>query len=182
MNINLSKKFHTIFKIKLNPKNKLYQNFDNYIPKEWQSIIINDGSFTQNLNSLFINPTKITMSQKYSIIFPEKLINIRNVWLENDSNNKVTFAKSIWIINKDYCKYNKIFNTIPIGYSLINFEVDIYKNLQEIFCGYCYDLEKRLQSKEIIWGRKYQIFYPNQSSVTIEEYFTPKLVKVFTFI
>lgn len=182
MNINPYKQFHKICKIKLNSKNKLYKKNYKSIPTEWLFIIINDGSFTQNLNSLFINPIKITMSQKYSIVSKQQLINIRNVWLKNNINNNLTFAKSIWKINKDYYKYNKIFNTIPIGYSLINFEVDMYKNLQEIFCGYCYNLENKLQYKEMIWGRKYQISYPNNSYVTIEEYFTPKLTKVFTFI
>ena len=140
---------------------------------------MNNGSLTQNLNSLLINRIKIEMSQKYKLNFKDKLNNIRIVWLENDLNQNLTFARSIWIINKKNNLYKNILNTNPIGYSLIKYQIDIYRELQEISCGYCYNLENKYQKSQLIWARKYKIFYPNNSYVIIEEYFKPKLIEFF---
>lgn len=162
----------------MKPKYQIYQKINKYIPKEWLFLILNNGSFTQNLNSLFMNQTIIEMSQKYQLI-NDQFNNIRIVWLENYINNHLTFAQSIWIINKKDHVYKKILNKRPIGETLIKLEIDMYKNLQEIYCGYSYDLENIFQKTELIWGRKYKIYYAENSCVTIEEFFTPALIDFF---
>lgn len=178
MNLNNIKFFHPICIIKLNQIYKINQKIKKNIPKEWLFIILNNGSFTQNLNSLLVNKTTIEMSQKYQLL-NDKFHNIRIVWLENYINNNLTFAQSIWAINKKNHIYKSILNKHPIGNGLIELEVDIYKNLQEIYCGYSYDLENTFQNTQLIWGRKYKIYYTDNSYVTIEEFFTPKLIDFF---
>ena len=169
--------------MKWHSQNKIQNKINKYIPAEWQFIIMNNGSLTQNLNSLLINKTNIEMCQKYNSIFDNyKFTNIRIVWLENYIQQNLTFAKSIWVVDKTQDKYRQILKEQPIGYSLINFEIDMYKNLEEIYYGYCYNLEDIFQTSKLIWGRKYKINYSNSSYVTIEEYFTPKLVEFFNVI
>jgi len=180
MNINNIISFHPIISMKWHSKHKIYHKINKYMPKEWQFIIMNNGSLTQNLNSLLINHTTIEMSQKHNSIFNKQIFtNIRIVWLENYIDQNLTFAKSIWIMNKKDNTYTQVLKTAPIGYSLITFEIDIYKNLEEIYCGYSYHLEDIFQTSKLIWGRKYKINYSNNSYVTIEEYFTPKLIEFF---
>ena len=183
MNINNKISFHPIFIMKLNEQYKMKHKINKYIPIEWQFILMNTGSLTQNLNSLLINKITIEMCQKYYLTFNEKkFTNIRIVWLENQINQNITFAKSIWVINKRENKYKQILTTKPIGYSLINHEIDIYKNLEEIYCGYSYNLENIFEKSALIWGRKYKISYSSNSYITIEEYFTPNLVNFFNLI
>ena len=182
MNINNIQSFHPIFKLKWYNNYTKQTKINKYIPIEWQFLIMNNGSLTQNLNSLLTNKITLEMCQKYNITINNKFTNIRIVWLENYINKKLTFAQSIWIINTLNNTYKHILNTKPIGYSLIKFEIDIYKDLQEISCGYCYNLENIFQTSETIWSRKYKIYYNYNSYVTIEEFFTPKLVNFFTLI
>nr|YP_009297022.1 hypothetical protein Ceram_089 [Ceramium japonicum]AOM66365.1 hypothetical protein Ceram_089 [Ceramium japonicum] len=177
MNINNMQLFHPIFTLKYSSKKYVQKNINKYIPIEWQFIVMNNGSLTQNLNSLLINQIQLEMSQKYNITLNNKLTNIRIVWLENYINKHLTFAQSIWMIDKQNNIYKHILNTQPIGYSLIQFEIDIYKDLQEIYCGYCYNLENIFDYSNLIWGRKYKMFYEKNSYVTIEEFFTPQLAK-----
>ena len=181
MNINKTQLFHPIFTLKCSSEEDTQKKISKYIPIEWQFIIMNNGSLTQNLNSLLINQINLEMSQKYNITSNNKLSNIRIVWLENYINKNLTFAQSIWTIDKQNNTYKHILNTQPIGYSLIQFEIDIYKDLQEIYCGYCYNLENIFDHSNLIWGRKYKMFYQKNSYVTIEEFFTPQLAKFLAF-
>nr|YP_010865328.1 hypothetical protein QQR83_pgp046 [Campylaephora boydenii]WGT74120.1 hypothetical protein [Campylaephora boydenii] len=183
MNINNITSFHPILKIKLHSKHKIQAKINKYIPTEWQFIMMNNGSLTQNLNSLLINTTTIEMCQKYNLIFNNHAFtNIRIVWLENYINQNLTFAQSIWVMNTKNNQYKQILSAKPIGYSLINFEIDIYKDLEEIYCGYCYNLENIFHESKLMWGRKYKINYSKNSYITIEEYFTPKLIEFFNAI
>nr|YP_009300588.1 hypothetical chloroplast RF21 [Campylaephora sungminbooi]AKU47507.1 hypothetical chloroplast RF21 [Campylaephora sungminbooi]ALN11954.1 hypothetical chloroplast RF21 [Campylaephora sungminbooi] len=183
MNINNITSFHPILKMKWHSKHKIQDKINKYIPVEWQFIIMNNGSLTQNLNSLLLDTTTIEMSQKYNLIFNNHAVtNMRIVWLENYINQNLTFAKSIWVMNTKDNKYKQVLNNKPIGYSLINFEIDIYKDLEEIYCGYCYNLEKIFHTSTLMWGRKYKINYSKNSYITIEEYFTPQLAEFFNVI
>lgn len=182
MNIHDIQSFHPIFTLKFQPKHIVQKKINRYIPIEWQFIIMNNGSLTQNLNSLFNNEIILEMVQKPMKTNKHKLTNIRIVWLENCINKNLTFAKSIWTINQKNNTYIPLLKTKPIGYSLIQSEIDIYKDLQEIYCGYCYNLESVFQRSQLIWGRKYKIFYNKQSYITVEEFFTPKLIEVFTLV
>ena len=183
MNINNIPSFHPILKMKWHSQDKIRNKINKYIAVKWQFIIMNNGSLTQNLNSLLIHKTTIEMSQKYNVkLNHNKLRNIRIVWLENYIDDKLTFARSIWIMNHKENQYKQVLSNKPIGSSLISLEIDMCKNLEEIYCGYCHDLENVFHKSQLIWGRKYKIAYSNNSYVTIEEYFTPKLIEFFNTI
>ena len=68
----------------------------------------------------------------------------------------------------------------PIGQSLIESRIDIYKDIHEIYYGYCQHLENRFQINEPTWGRKYTIYCENRPLTTIQEIFSPQIVEFFT--
>ena len=179
MNIHPIQKFIPILKLKINNYNTLNNQFNKFIPIEWQFILTNNGSFTQNLNSLLMNKADIEMSQKYNKISEIKSVNIRIIWLKNNINDRFTFAHSIWIFNSSSKKYLKLLTNKPIGQSFIEYEIDLYKDLQEISYGYCHYLENQFKCTEPIWARKYKIYYKNNSYAIIEEFFSPKLINFF---
>lgn len=177
MNICFHSSFYPIYTIQYDQIRYQQKQIDKYIPKKWQFILTNTGSFTQNLNSLFIDKITIEMRQKYQYSNQKKLLNIRNTWLVKNHKTLTTFAKSIWSINNKYTIYSKILDKKPIGYSLIDSEIDIHKHLQEIYCGYSKNLENSFQQQNIIWGRKYKVHYPNNSFVIMKEYFMPQIIE-----
>ena len=138
-------------------------------------ILINDGSFTQNLNSLTGKSITSQITNKLSHTLIDK-INFRCVWLKDHHNNKLAYAKSLWLIQPDgYTIFNK---DIPIGQSFIKSQIEIYKDLQEIFYGYCEYLEKEFHTQGPIWGRKYTIYHDKKSLGTIQEFFSPHIINL----
>nr|QCI04050.1 hypothetical protein [Antithamnionella ternifolia] len=178
MNIQLIKNFNPILKINIQKSNI---KLNKIIPSEWLFILMNTGSFTQNLNSLLINDININVCQKYNNNQPQKFTNTRTVWLINSHNDKFAFAQSRWIINNNYHNYVNLLNNKPIGQSFILNETDLHKNIEEIYCGYSYTLETDFQSRQLIWGRKYKVLYNDTSFIVIQEYFSPKLTKFLKF-
>jgi len=140
---------------------------------------MNDGSFTQNLHSLIIKKPQILVCQKSNLISKNNIKSIRIAWLESDFKNKLTFARSIWLLNHNTYINIDILNEKPLGYSLIQNETDIKKDIKEIYYGYNNYLESKFNSQEPIWGRKYTIYYKKKSHITIEEFFSPKLINLF---
>jgi len=177
MNINFNSSFYPIYTIQYDQIKDQQKQIDKHIPQKWQFILTNTGSFTQNLHSLFIDKITIEMRQKYQYSPKQTLLNIRNTWLVKNDTKFTTFATSIWSIDNKYKLYSKILNKQPIGYSLIDSEIDIHKHLQEIYCGYSNNLENSFQQQNIIWGRKYKVYYPNQSFVIMKEYFMPQIIE-----
>lgn len=148
------------------------------IPHEWQIILINEGSFTQNLNYISGNKIKITMQQKYNYNFYNNEINnIRYVWLENSIYTKLTFARSLWIFKYKDNLYHQLKINKPIGSLLINNEKDIYKNVYEIYYGYCQFIEKYFEINQPIWGRKSILHSNDKAYANIQEFFSPHIIK-----
>ena len=115
MHTHFNSSFYPIYTIQYDQIKGQQKQIDKYIPQKWQFILTNTGSFTQNLNSLFIDKITIEMRQKYQYSSQQKLLNIRNTWLIKNHTTLTTFAKSIWSINNKYMIYNKILNRQPIG-------------------------------------------------------------------
>nr|YP_009295835.1 hypothetical protein Schim_089 [Schimmelmannia schousboei]AOM64770.1 hypothetical protein Schim_089 [Schimmelmannia schousboei] len=173
MNIYTFYTFHFIFSLPVN-KNYSYKNLSSIIPTEWQLILMNDGSFTQNLHSLTGKHININISQTLNARSNNKKKNRRVIWLEDEINNKFISARSLWILqsnNNQYIKTNK-----PVGQSFIESKADIYKEINEIYYGYCTYLEQKFNSKNPIWGRKYTLYYNQQSYAIIQEFFSPQLI------
>lgn len=177
ININLKYKFQKILFLPINNTN---YNFKNLIPIEWQLILISDGSFTQNLNSLTgkrISLEVISLNNT-KIINNNKNIIIREVWIKDNKYNKLAFAKSLWPITNS-TRNIELPKDKPIGQSLIEFKVDIYKDIHEIYYGYCGYLERKFNYNGPTWGRKYTLYYKKKRLATIQEIFSPQITNLF---
>lgn len=176
-------KFQKIWSIPIGKFSKnihsINYNLKEFIPKEWQLILMSDGSFTQNLISLTGKIISLSIISQ-SIYYPLNSKScIREIWLVDSLCRKLAFAQSIWP------KYNKNENNIfkpnnqTIGQLLIESKVDIHKDIHEIYYGYCTYLEKHLSINEPTWGRKYTIYYNNRPLTTIQEIFSPSIINFF---
>lgn len=180
-NIHTFYKFYAICIIPMDKIKNTRHKLKQLIPNAWELILMNEGSFTRVLNYLTNNIITIDILQKkYNSYETPKRI-IRCVWLETSTYTKLTFAKSLWIfLDKHKYKEDKIINiNNPIGLSLIKYKIDTYKQIHEIYYGYCKNLEKDFQESKPIWGRKYTLYYTNQLSVTIQEFFSPQITHFF---
>lgn len=177
ININLKYKFEKILFLPINNTNYTLKNL---IPIEWQLILLSDGSFTQNLNSLTGKRIKIEVISLNSIkrIKSKNNITIREIWIKDNKDKKLAFAKSLWpVINSP--SNIKLPKNQSIGQSLIEFKVDIYKDIHEIYYGYCGYLEKKFNYNGPTWGRKYTLYYKKKHLATIQEIFSPQITNFF---
>nr|YP_009732183.1 hypothetical protein [Gracilaria spinulosa]QHS70740.1 hypothetical protein [Gracilaria spinulosa] len=176
--MNLSNSFNYIIHLPLDNLDSFNEQAYHFIPPEWRFILMSDGSFTQNLNSLtgeqiITCPTYI----KRQYIMPA--MKIRKVYLQDTSKRNLAFAQSNWILHTN----NKIYKTLnsnqPIGKSLIKYKTDIYKDIHEIYYVYSIYLENIFNSTEPVWGRKYTIYHECQPITTIQEFFSPYIISFF---
>nr|QCI06531.1 hypothetical protein [Erythroglossum lusitanicum] len=174
-------KFHPIIILskKTIKENSLDLRITKYIPIKWQIILINEGSFTKTLNALTGQKIKMKMYQKYNYRAKNIKRNIRCVWLETYIYTKLTFARSIWIFVDQNIINMKFIKNKPIGKALIDNQIDIYKNIHEIYYGYCKYLEKQFIVNQLIWARKYTLYYNYTSYLTVQEFFSPYIKNLF---
>lgn len=159
----------------LQVQNTPYYYFNYYIPKEWQLILMNDGSLTQSLISLTGQLVNLKIIRQYNYKLTNSLYKKRQIWLEDYQSNKLAFAQSLWPLPKN----DQLSNHKPIGQSLIKYQFDIYKDIHEICYGYCEHLETMFNYKGPIWGRKYTIYHQKTRLVTLQEVFSPEVINLF---
>ena len=146
------------------------------IPTEWQLILMSDGSFTQHLNSLTGKIINLNIVNNFVYKHYNVKHIVREVWLKDHEYNKLTFAKSIWPLCTYKTLYTSILRSKPIGQSLIESKIDMYKDIHEIYYGYCKYLAQTLKITEPTWGRKYTIYSQNKPLATIHEIFSPRII------
>nr|YP_009774136.1 conserved hypothetical plastid protein [Caulacanthus okamurae]QIZ74753.1 conserved hypothetical plastid protein [Caulacanthus okamurae] len=166
MNIDTRYNFHKLLSINMRHQAR---NLTTIIPKEWLLILVNDGSFTETLTYLTGKKISIEIVKQHSL---KKICTTREIWLQNNKNVKLAFAKSFLPLSKVI----ELYNNKPIGQSLIEHKTDIYKDIHEIYYGYCQYLENRFDCKGPLWGRKYTIYYNETRLVTLQEIFAPKII------
>lgn len=172
-------KFHAIFILPAHKFVKFKSILKNAMPIALQLILINDGSFTQNINLLTGKNIYIKMFQKFNKISKKNYRNVRCIWLENNLYTKLLFARSIWALNSINIIDIKTTSNTPLGRSLIQSKTDINKQINEIYYGYCQYLEYKFQFNNPVWGRKYTLYYNKKSYIIIQEFFSPLLVNLF---
>nr|QCI04798.1 hypothetical protein [Bornetia secundiflora] len=181
MHINTILSFHPIWIISLNQTSNTNINFKQLIPIQWQLVLINEGSFTQNLNCLTGMKTQIIIQQKFNFSqsHNKNIRNIRCIWLETSIYTKLTFARSLWFFTGIDQIYVKLNQKKPIGNLFIKSQADIHKFVQEIYYGYCKYLEKSFNIPRPIWGRKCLLYYQGQTYAIIQEFFSPYILHFF---
>ncbi|KAI0556489.1 ycf21 (chloroplast) [Gracilaria domingensis] len=176
--MNLSNSFNYIINLPLDNLDLFNKQTYHLIPPEWKFILMSDGSFTQNLNSL--TGQQITTCPTYiKRQYITSKMKTRKVYLQDTSKRNLAFAQSNWILQIN----NKIYKTFksnqPIGKSLIKHQIDIHKDIHEIYYVYSTYLEHIFNSTEPIWGRKYTIYHECQPVTTIQEFFSPYIISFF---
>nr|YP_010199136.1 hypothetical protein LK225_pgp160 [Crassiphycus usneoides]UAD88585.1 hypothetical protein [Crassiphycus usneoides] len=176
--MNISHSFNYIINLPLSNLNSFNEQTYHLIPPEWKCLLMSDGSFTQNLNSLtgkqiITCPTYI----KYQYITNKT--KIRKVYLQDTARRHLAFARSNWILQINNTIYKGLNKNQPIGKSLIKKQVDIYKDIHEIYYVYSIYLEHIFNSREPIWGRKYTIYHDCKPVTTIQEFFSPHIISFF---
>nr|YP_009397796.1 hypothetical protein [Sonderella linearis]ARW66982.1 hypothetical protein [Sonderella linearis] len=156
-----------------------HQSID-LIPIHWQMILINTGSFTQTIISLTGQKIIIQASQKKYNQYKQISKIIRCVWLETTLYTKITFARSLWILLHNIRTHNIINIKKAMGQSLIKYKIDTYKQIHELYYAYSKNIERQFKHKHNLWGRKYTLYYDNKSYITIQEFFSPKIKKLFS--
>nr|YP_009392427.1 hypothetical protein [Caloglossa monosticha]ARW60989.1 hypothetical protein [Caloglossa monosticha] len=172
--------FHSIFRMPIYKQTYFNNKLNSLIPVKWQFLLLNEGSFTKILN--FINAKQVILKK-----FQTNNCTLKNnrylryIWIENCLYTKMIFARSLWQLRyKNDNKLKKqLINHMPIGTSIIKFENDVYKQIHEIYYGYCIQLENKIHYNQPIWGRKYTLHYNHELFVTIQEFFSPYITEFF---
>ena len=156
----------------------------NNIPNKWKLIIMADGSFTQNLNSLTGKEVFISLiNQKQLSIINDKReaekFLFRQIWLEDKNQNKFAFAESLWKLSTNATA--DLTKKQPIGKSLIEFEIDFHKKIQNIKFGYSHFIGSGFKTQRAIWSREYTLLHNNQNISKIKEFFSPRLPQYFNY-
>lgn len=171
------RQFQYIFVLPINENKHIRQKLNDLIPIKLQIILLNEGSLTKILNYTNIKPVTLKKSQKTN----ETLKNyryLRYIYIENCLYTKLIFARSLWQFKyKNYkTKQKELENYLPVGISILKYNIDIYKQIHEIYYGYCVQLENKLNCNQPLWARKYTLSYNHESFITIQEFFSPHII------
>lgn len=144
------------------------------ISLEYQMIIMSNGSLTQKLNCITGNNINISLIRQNSINNFDSYYNnyiIREIWLKDNHNYKLVFAQSF--LNKYMRMCTNLIQKQTMGKSLIESEIDFYKEVQEISYGYLLIIEEELKIKIPIWSRYCIVWHNKKPLTTIKEFFPP---------
>lgn len=172
--------FHSISRIPVYKKIYFYNKLHNLIPTEWQLLLLNEGSLTKILSYISNKQIILKKFQKNNYTSKNNRY-LRYVWIENCLYIKMIFARSLWQFKyaSNIRKKKQLENFTPIGTSIIKSETDVYKQIHEIYYGYCIQLENKLNYNQPMWGRKYTLYYNRESFITIQEFFSPFIINFF---
>ena len=186
MDLHNDYRFYKIWSISVNnnitKQNHKHITYEliNSIPIELQLILMSDGSFTQNLISLTGNIINLNIIFKSTHKILNSSNHVREILLTDTTCKPLAFAQSIWPKYDNRIQYSAILKNQPIGQSFIESKVEIYKEMHEIYYGYCTLLEKKFFSDGPIWGRKYTIYHKQKPLTVIQEIFSPEIINLFT--
>lgn len=187
MDLHNDYRFYKIWSLSINSlKTAPYNNHLNYqlihsIPIELQLILMSDGSFTQNLISLTGRMIDLNIVSKSTHKILNNSNHIREILLTDTTCKPLAFAQSIWPIYTNETQHNATLKNQPVGQSFIESKIEIYKEMHEIYYGYCTLLEKKFISDGPIWGRKYTIYHNQKPLTSIQEIFSPEIIDLFTY-
>lgn len=168
--------FISCWKTKFILPNQIYNNTS--IPAIWKPILLGDGSFTRHCQILTYKT--ISIDHIYTYVYSKDkeqaiskpFIN-RKVWIGTSISRKLILASSWWTIEEYETIYK--YPSQAIGAFFIQSELDIYRDIHEIFLGYSLELEQLFASKGPFWGRYYTLFHKGKPLSIIYEIFSPSL-------
>lgn len=144
------------------------------ISLEYQMVIMSNGSLTQQLNCITGNNINISLIRQNSINNFNPYYNnytVREIWLKDNHNHQLVFAQSF--LNKYMIMHRNLIEKQAIGKSLIESEIDFYKEVYKMSYGYLLIIEEELQIKIPIWSRHCIVWHNKKPLTIIKEFFPP---------
>jgi chorismate lyase len=155
-----------------------------WLPPAWQVIILGDGSPTRHLQLLTGEPTAVDVIDMSAIgsdldQAPAGIASIpgprlrRQVWLRTESGQRLAYATSWWEARLvDQYLQDR---SLPIWASLAKLRVELYRDIQGVYCGHSPSLEAAFGEVGPFWGRYYLFWHDGQPLAMIYEVFSPYL-------
>nr|UEQ11954.1 Hypothetical protein Ycf21 [Kumanoa mahlacensis] len=179
--MNINKTFIKIWEVDLNDKIHYYSRITKYLCPNLQVLLLSDGSLTNNLNILGEVPIFLKLIKEeeelysFSVSTQSSIFTAREILLTHNKEKNFIFAKTYYI--KNIPPINLTNNNKPLGKSLIEAEIEIYRKIKSIYYGYSRTLEKKFQFQGPVWGRSYYILCNQKFLTLIHEFFRPVSLK-----
>lgn len=165
-------------------RNNVYQ----YLPNSFSLLLLNDGSLTKILDSIFGEVTQIQLiaDQEFQDCISSRDQNCsftglriyRQRWLIDKLGFKLLFATSWYkpeIINNCWTT-----TVMPLGKIFINSELVLYRKLHCISCFYSKWFEGQFNVKGYIWSREYILYHKKSPCIFIREFLSPRLTNDYS--
>lgn len=155
-----------------------------WLSPAWQIIILGDGSPTRHLQLLTGEVTAVDVIDMSAIgedldQAPPSIASIpgprlrRQVWLRTASGQRLAYATSWWEARMvDQYLQDR---SLPIWASLAKLRVELYRDIQGVYCGHSPTLEQAFGQPGPFWGRYYLFWHDGQPLSMIYEVFSPYL-------
>lgn len=180
MSINIADTFIKIWDYSINGNLEKYKKLGLILPYELQVLMTSDGSLTRNNAIISNDQVTVDIIDEICYIKTDTNQSIRHtnkkrfIWLVRNHHKNV-FAQSHWQLIQGiepFIDFNQ-----PIGKELILSEVNIHRDLLNIYFGYCNLIEEKFNHTGPLWGRSYKINASSLSPIFIHEVFSPSLIK-----
>ena len=179
-------RFHILWKSSYLSSN--LTKLDGYVPNKICMFLFSEGSLTKSIDSITGEITQINLinNQKIGICYNcnfEKDVSVitkpqiyRQIWLGNQNNCRLVFASSWWSQEMFY-EYLPERN-IALGKILIENELNLRREIHNIYYISSKKLEQFFRLQGNIWSRSYTLFNKNEPFVLIQEFLSPDLVNL----
>ena len=153
MDLHNDYRFYKIWSLSIkHPRKQQHNKYITYqlinsIPIELQLILMSDGSFTQNLISLTGRMIDLNVVFKSTHKILNHSNHVREILLTDTAYKPLAFAQSVWPKYENETQHSATFKNQPVGQSFIESKIEIYKEMHEIYYGYCTLLEQKFMSE-----------------------------------
>ena len=161
---------------------------DKYIPNSICMFLLSEGSLTKSIDSITgeITQIKLINNQNIGIHYSCRLENslsgftksqiYRQIWLGNQNNYRLVFASSWW--NQEMFYQYLPRQNIALGKILIEDELNLRREIHNIYYISSKKLERFFHFQGNIWSRSYTLFNKNKPFVLIQEFLSPNLINL----
>lgn len=155
-------------------------NLDKYIPHVIYMLLLSEGSLTKSIDSVTGEITRVQLINNQRIGICHNHIAkpqiYRQIWLGNQDNCKLVFASSWWN-QKMFYEYLPKPN-IALGKMLIENELNLRREIHNIYYISSKKLEQFFHLQGNIWSRSYTLFNEDKPFVLVQEFLSPGLINL----
>nr|ARW60146.1 hypothetical protein [Laurencieae sp.] len=175
--------FYTFYAICVLPLNKIdYWKYklSKIKANNLNMLIRHEGSLTRSINYMFNKQSDLQRLQRPTHKLIKQSRSIRCIWITKYIYTNLTLARSLWVRMQKNATMLEILSGTPIGESVLNYNIDTDKTIHELYYGYFQTIGAQKNNTQILWGRKYTLYYKNTHSITIQEFFSNESIIYLT--